>query len=119
MKKIIIVDDDPAIQDAFSLIFSSEDYEITTYSDAGPLLNNTFSIPDLFILDKQLSGVDGLDLCRVIKERPDTKHIPVIILSASPDIYRLAQKAGADDVLEKPFRIKTLRESVSRQLRLD
>lgn len=118
MKKIIIVDDDPAIQDAFSLIFSPEEYEVTMYTDGRPLLNQLFSIPDLFILDKQLSGIDGLDLCRLIKNRPDTKDIPVIVLSASPNIIRLAQNAGANEVLEKPFRIQALRESVSRQLKV-
>lgn len=115
-KKIVIVDDDPAIQDAFTLIFTEEEYDITIYTDAAPLIRNSFTTPDIFILDKQLSGVDGLDLCRVIKERPETKDIPVIILSASPNINLLAHQAGADEVLEKPFRIQALREVVSRHL---
>jgi len=116
MKKIIIIDDDPAIQDAFALIFPEKDFQITVYADATPLINNAFAIPDLFILDKQLSGIDGLDLCRLIKERPATKHIPVIILSASPNLNFLAKQAGADESLEKPFRIQALRDSVRRQL---
>lgn len=116
MKKIIIVDDDLALQEAFRLIFSGENYELTLYTDAAPLLNNVIEKPDLFILDKQLSGVDGLDICRIIKSRPETSEVPVIILSASPNINRLAAAAGADDVLEKPFRIQALRESASRQL---
>jgi DNA-binding response OmpR family regulator len=116
MKKIIIVDDDPAIQDAFKLIFPPDIFELTVFTNALPLLNSLFEAPDIFILDKQLSGVDGLDLCRFIKKRVDTKNIPVIILSASPNISRLAMDAGADDTLEKPFRIQRLREMVDEQL---
>jgi DNA-binding response OmpR family regulator len=119
MKRIIIVDDDPAIRDAFVMIFNSEEYDVTVYPDAAPVLDHSFNLPDLFILDKQLSGVDGIDLCRILKEQKETKHIPVIMLSASPNIKSLANAAGADDVLEKPFRIKTLLESVGRLLERD
>jgi DNA-binding response OmpR family regulator len=116
MKKIIIVDDDPAIQDAFKLIFPRDIFELTVFANALPVLNSHFEPPDIFILDKQLSGVDGLDLCRFIKKRIDTKNVPVIILSASPNITQLAMDAGADDILEKPFRIQRLREMVDEQL---
>lgn len=116
MKKIVIVDDDPAIQDAFRLIFAREKYEVTIYTDASFLFTEAFIIPDLFILDKQLSGIDGLDLCRMLKSRADTKDVPVVILSASPGILRLASEAGADDVLEKPFRIMSLMETIRRYI---
>lgn len=116
MQKIIIVDDDPAIRDAFRLIFTAEEYDVTIFTEGSPVLTNAFELPDIFILDKQLSGVDGLDLCRILKQRPETQNIPVIILSASPNIGLLANSAGADEVLEKPFKVKMLRESVSRLL---
>jgi CheY-like chemotaxis protein len=117
MQKIIVVDDDPAIQDAFRLIFNETKFEVTIFSDGSPLLNNSFELPDIFIIDKQLSGVDGLDICRFLKQHPETKNVPVLILSASPGIGQLANGAGADEVLEKPFRIKALRESVARLLK--
>lgn len=116
MKKIIIVDDDPGIQDAFRLIFSGEDYDVTIFTDGFSFLKNKFQHPDIFIIDKQLSGVDGLDLCLMLKSREDTRHIPVIMLSASPQIQRLAKAAGADESIEKPFRIRNLRETVERHL---
>ena len=112
MKKIVIVDDDPSLQDAFRLIFPSDTYEVEIFADGYPLVNKQFDIPDLFILDKQLSGIDGLDICRLLRERPETNKIPVIVLSASPGIRRLALDAGANAVLEKPFSIKTLRDTV-------
>jgi CheY-like chemotaxis protein len=113
MKTIIFADDDPGIQDAFRIIFNKAEYELVIYADGSPLLQNNFAVPDMFILDKQLSGVDGLEICRFLKSQERTKHIPVIMLSASPFISNLAKAAGADDFLEKPFRMKMLREMVA------
>jgi CheY-like chemotaxis protein len=77
MKRIIIVDDDPGVQYAFTLIFDPQQYEVIICANGNLVLNNQYPIPDLFILDKQLSGVDGLDICRFLKSQPQTNHIPV------------------------------------------
>lgn len=69
---------------------------------------------DLFILDKQLPDMDGIALCRLLKLDHRTKHIPVLMLSANPQIKELAQAAGADDVLEKPFEIKDFLSIIAR-----
>ncbi len=52
--------------------------------------------------------MDGLDLCRKLKASPDTSAIPILMLSANPQIKVLASEAGADAVMEKPFEIKEL-----------
>ncbi len=113
MKKIVIVDDDPSLQDAFRLIFPADTYEVDIYADGSPLFEDQFDVPDLFILDKQLSGIDGLDICRALRARKETSGVPIIVLSASPGIRRLALAAGANEMLEKPFSIKALREVVA------
>jgi len=112
MKKIVFADDDPTIQDVILLIFENE-YEIKAFSKGEPLLNNEFEKPDLFLLDKQLSGVDGLEICRFLKAQDTTRHIPVIMISATPNIADLARSAGADNVIEKPFPINELREMIA------
>lgn len=112
----MIIDDDPGIQDAFRLIFDHAGYDTAIYADGEEVLNNShYLLPDLFILDKQLSGVDGLDVCRHLKAEERSRHIPVIILSASPRLGGLAMAAGADDFQEKPFRMHDLLAKV-RQL---
>jgi CheY-like chemotaxis protein len=105
---IIIADDDPGIQDIFQLIFERAGYGITIYPNGDQLLNNYFELPNVFILDKQLSGIDGLDVCRFLKSQERTKHIPVIMLSANPNIGKIYKDAGADDFLEKPFKLHDL-----------
>ncbi|WP_298733387.1 response regulator [uncultured Chitinophaga sp.] len=112
MKKLIIIDDDPGILDVLKLVLG-ENYHVVTYPDGTAIQNGTFDPPDLFVFDKQLAGADGLDLCRLLKQNNDTRHIPVIIISAVPGIKDMAAAAGADDVLEKPFRVKTLRERIA------
>lgn len=113
MKKIIIADDDPGIQDALQLILKRRGYEAVIFSSAAPLFSNQFTEPDLFIIDKQLQDADGLDVCRFLKSRKmyDT---PVIIFSASNRIHDQAKAAGADAFLEKPFNIKSLFELIEK-----
>lgn len=116
MKRIIIVDDDPDIHTAISLIFESSTYQLEIFPSAEPILNGDYELPDMFILDKHLNGTDGLVLCRHLKAAEHTRHIPVIMLSASNDIIRQAALAGAEGAIEKPFKMKALREMVITQL---
>ena len=114
MKKIIIAEDDPAIRDTCRMILERAGYHVTMLSNGDTLLNGHYEIPDIFVLDKQLSGVDGLDICRYLKQQETTRHIPVIMLSASPQISRLAELAGASGWLEKPFKMQALRDMVAK-----
>jgi DNA-binding response OmpR family regulator len=102
-KKVLVTDDDPSLQDIFRIILESAGYEVEVRSSGVGILENQFMIPDLFLLDRQLSGIDGLDICRHLKRQEKTKHIPVIMISANPDIAQLSRDAGADDYIEKPF----------------
>ncbi|MEO9003973.1 MAG: response regulator [Ginsengibacter sp.] len=113
-KKILITDDDEGVQDVFKLIFEKEGYEVELLSEANSIFENKYNIPDIFLLDRQLSGHDGLDVCKFLKQQSVTKNIPVIIVSASPGISKLAQEAGANDFIEKPFDIKSLLNIVSK-----
>ena len=107
-KKILVTDDDEGIQDILRLIFERAGYEVAVYPEALSIYQNKFITPDLFLLDRQLSGQDGLNVCRFLKNQNETKNIPVIIVSATPGIGHLAEQAGANDFIEKPFQIKEL-----------
>ena len=115
-KKILVADDDPGIRDIFKIIFERAGYSIEIKGDAEDVLKNNFTIPDVFLIDKLLSGYDGLDICRYLKSNPLTSHIPVIMVSASPDIGITAIKAGADDFVEKPFDLKYLLKVIERNI---
>ncbi len=118
MKIILLVEDDPSIQDAMQLIFPEPEYKLLIFSAAEDVLEENMLIPDVYLIDKQLSGFDGIELCHVLKRNERTKAIPVIILSASPNIKELALEFGANDVIEKPFNIQHLKEKVCAALSL-
>ena len=114
--RILIADDDESIRDIFRLIFSELDFALELISSGEDLLKNRFIVPDIFLIDKQLSGVNGLDVCRFLKEQSNTRHIPVIMISALPDIGTLSKEAGADGYIEKPFEITFLMEVINRYI---
>ena len=103
-KKVFVTDDDPGVQDILKIIFENAGYDITIYSSGVDLMSNDTIIPDIYILDKQLSGMDGLEICKKLKNDDRTKNIPIIIVSATPGLALLAKNAGADDFIEKPFK---------------
>src|SRR5687768_16065356 len=107
-KKILITEDDPAIMDVLTLILANNNMKVCCHTNGAALFENKFEIPDLFLIDKQLSGVDGLDICRHLKSQDLTRNIPIVVISASPHVHSQALEAGADEFLEKPFSNKNL-----------
>jgi DNA-binding response OmpR family regulator len=114
MKKIILIEDDVAIAETFSLALDPNQYELTCYDSGNPVLSRQISTPDLFIIDKNILGTHGINICRFIKLTKDYIGVPVIMISATPGIQAMAKEAGANDALEKPFTIKALREVVAK-----
>jgi len=112
-KTVLITEDDQAILDALEIVFTRNGYRVICFSNGKALLEDNFERPDIFLIDRQLSGVDGLDLCKHLKANPDTNQIPVIIFSASPHVHNPAIAAGADDFIEKPFSNKAVLELVA------
>ena len=115
-RRILVVDDDPSIRDIFRIILEKAGYDLEIIEDAVEIFNNNFRIPDLFLVDKLLSGIDGLDICRFLKSNSNTDKIPVVMVSASPDIGVVAVRAGADDFIEKPFELTYLLKVIERNI---
>ena len=112
----MIADDDPAIEDLLSAMVEYGGYH-TVVTDASQLLcMKEKELPDLILLDVWMNGVDGREVCRQLKQQESTRHIPIIIISASRGINRSALQSGADDFLEKPFEMVTLMEKIEQQL---
>ncbi len=110
IRQVFIADDDDAILDALELILSADGYQVTCSNDGREIFKHLEQPPDIFLLDIWMSGVDGTDLCLALKSDEETKNIPVILISAHQDIAQIAQEAGADGYLVKPFEIKELIE---------
>src|SRR5665213_268274 len=102
-KKILVADDNPAILDALKIMLEEEGYEVETTEDGAAAQNMQQPLPDLLLLDVWMSGIDGRDVCKHLKSVAATKHVPVIIVSATKDIEEIARAAGADGFISKPF----------------
>jgi len=106
--KVMIADDDPGILDAVEAMLEFGGYEVSSTSNGATVLDLKEDLPDLLLLDIWMSGTDGRDVCRKLKEKELTKDMPIIMISASTELERSAKEAGADDFLEKPFDMEEL-----------
>ncbi len=114
---ILVADDDSAILDATSMILEDEGYNVQTSSDGNTIIGSKRTLPDLLLLDIWMSGKDGREICRQIKQNTSTKHIPVIMVSANRDTEKIAKEVGAEDFITKPFDIDELLVKVDKHLR--
>lgn len=116
-KKILVVDDEPDILEFLQVILEEEGYVVLT-ADKGEFLAQLHKggLPDLLLLDVLLSGQDGRAIVRHLKSQEETKHIPVIMVSAHPSAEKTAREAGAEDFLAKPFEIDALLAKVANYL---
>ncbi|MEO6455231.1 MAG: response regulator [Ginsengibacter sp.] len=117
MSKILVVDDDLDILVVMEILLSMKGFEV----DVTAKWENTFDKiesfkPDLILLDVLISGNDGRTLCKELKSKPDTKHIPVIMFSAHPSAAATIDEYGADDFIAKPFDVNDLLAKVNNHL---
>jgi two-component system, LuxR family, response regulator FixJ len=107
--EIIVVDDDPLVRDALSVVFSLEGYQVTSFGDGQSLLNATRSrAPACIILDVHMPGRSGLDILKELNAQGCPA--PIFIISGQGDIPMAvdAIKNGALDFIEKPFNAETV-----------
>lgn len=107
MKKVLIVDDDRVTLTMFEQILSNSGYEVTSAKDGEEGYERALEVnPDLLISDMLIPKVDGLELCKRIKQNPAFSHTKVILMTGvyKGMTFRFdAKEVGADDFVEKPF----------------
>lgn len=116
MYRILVVDDDPSILDSMEIALTLQDYAVETTTRGEETFSKIESFkPDLIFMDVYLSGMDGREICRQIKENDKTKHIPVIIFSANRLMKEVFEESGANDFIGKPFNMDELYEKIKTQ----
>lgn len=103
----MVVDDNAAILDALKIMLEEEGYLVETAHDGAVVTVQSLSgpLPDLYLLDIWMAGMDGREICKFLKGSEVSKHIPVIMVSATKDVERISKDAGADAFISKPFQM--------------
>lgn len=105
--KILIVDNDALILAGLRRILEIKGYTIQVFQSGDIFLKELPFKPNLILLDKQLAGMDGAEICKSLKQNANTIGIPGILISSVRELEIIAEDAGADDFIEKPINIPT------------
>ena len=110
---IMVLDDDPDICSMLKMVLDYHGYgalDADGEEKANKILaeNNV----DLIIMDMLLSGADGTDICRHLKQDELTASIPILMFSAHPNAQKICLEAGADDFIAKPFEMNELIDKI-------
>jgi DNA-binding response OmpR family regulator len=120
MKKILIIEDEEAIRFILEKRLSDAGYFVISAEDGIEGLNKLRKEnPDLIVLDLMLPGLDGYQICSLIKRDRRYAHIPVLILTAriQQKDYEMAMAVGADAFLTKPFESQVLLSKIAELLK--
>ena len=104
---ILIIDDDPNNMDIVTDYLSGSNYTILVAEDGESGISRAeYALPGLILLDVMMPGIDGFEVCRRIKEDPQTNSIPVVMLTAKKSSMDQARgmQVGADAYITKPFK---------------
>ncbi len=116
-EKILVVDDEISLQETLAYNLKKQGYEVQTTGDGAEALDLAREMqPDLIVLDVMLPGLDGFEICRILRKEMST---PVLMLTARDDeIDRVVGlEVGADDYMAKPFSMRELIARVKAMLR--
>lgn len=117
---VLVVEDEPAQREMLAYNLAAEGFRVQQ-ADNGEeaLLIVAEETPDLIVLDWMLPSVSGIEVCRRLKSRADTKNVPIIMLSARSEETDLVRglETGADDYIMKPYSVAELMARVRTQLR--
>ncbi len=113
-KKIIIFDDDEDILSICSYILEEQGWEVHTFTDCNNITEKVAGVlPDVILMDNWIPDAGGIVATQTLKKDEALKHIPVVYFSANSDIQLLADHAGAETYLAKPFDLEELERVIN------
>lgn len=103
VKLIAVIDDEPDILLTVSIILKRNGYSVITSNTAEDITYIIDMNPHLILVDMNMPGKQGTELCRELKKAETTKNIRIIITSGNPHLENAYKECGADSFLQKPF----------------
>jgi DNA-binding NtrC family response regulator len=116
-KKIIIFDDDEDILSICTYILEEQGWNVSTYTNCNNIVDKVSDVsPDVILMDNWIPDEGGIIATQALKNHQKLKSIPVIYFSANSDIQLLADHAGAESYLAKPFDLEELERVITNVL---
>jgi two-component system alkaline phosphatase synthesis response regulator PhoP len=119
-EKILIVDEEIDASTALKLALETEGYNVIEALDGYEgIMKAKCENPDIILLDIMMPGMDGFEVCQLLKADPASRHIPIIMLTAKGEVDDKVEglEMGADDYVTKPFNLKELKARIRIVLR--
>jgi two-component system alkaline phosphatase synthesis response regulator PhoP len=119
-EKILIVDEEIDASTALKLALETEGYNVIEALDGYEgIMKAKSENPDIILLDIMMPGMDGFEVCQLLKADPASRHIPIIMLTAKGEVNDKVEglEMGADDYVTKPFNLKELKARIRIVLR--
>ena len=118
MNRVLIIDDDEDIS-AMLFLLLRKDFDVAVVTKSEDIFPEIKKVqPDIILLDVFLTGYDGRVICKQLKFHPDSKHIPVIMVSGHDDVLQTVEQYGANDFIQKPFEAATLLTKINDLLKV-
>lgn len=118
MPTVLLVDDDPDLQGLWALVLAREGHSVLQAETGHDGYEETVAKkPDLVLLDLMLPGLNGLEVLKKLKANPQTRDIPIVVMTAFPDEAAFVETnirgLGAVEYLRKPIRVKDMVTAVN------
>ena len=113
--RVLVIDDDATVRAAVSSALSGEGYDVDWFGDAAEALRHALADPpSAVVLDVGMPGLDGWELCEILRRQTQTRHVPVLFLTGRTDVRDriTAMQVGGSDFISKPFHARDLRAKV-------
>ena len=118
-QKLVLIDDDPDVLTLLEERLVKDGYESKAFSDPRKGIKYIRkSVPDLVVCDIRMPGLNGFDLCQMIRSKDTTSHIPILLISAFHQAKEQAESLELSDLffLDKPFKPKDLIAAIKQAL---
>jgi DNA-binding response OmpR family regulator len=115
VRRIVVVDDEPGVGAAIRDLLSTDGYAVEAPGDARTALPELIrAVPDLVILDVNMPGMSGWELCAILRRQTNTRGVPILFLTGRQELKDriTAMQLGGSDFLAKPFGADELRRKV-------
>lgn len=114
--RIYIAEEDKVLQKSLFNVLQKHGFDVRVFDSGYPLVEMMDNWPDAFVIDIELPGINGLEVCKWLKSHESSRHIPVIFLSGDPYLKIIAASSHADDYIEKPVSCSKLIKRIKENL---